>query len=84
MKIENFIQKRKHLIWYAKSHQRLSQGSVLEACLNYGDWNDFKTLLKILGPKKMASLFQKKLAQKRSNFSQKTANYFKFYFSKHA
>lgn len=82
--INTFIQKRPHLVWYTKNHENLSPDSVVEAVLNYGDWDDVQELTRILGMKETAAIFEKGLNQKRSNYRERTKEYFSRYFKKYA
>lgn len=84
MKLGEFIKKRPHLIWYTKNYDGLSAESIVEATLNYGDWDDVQTLIKILGMKKTATIFCKQAKQKRCNYHEKSKHYFSLYFKKHA
>jgi len=84
MTINNFIKKRPHLIWYTKNYDNLSEEAIVEAVLNYGNFNDFKKLIKIIGLKKIASIFRKQTKQKRSNYRPEIKNYFLLYFNKYA
>jgi len=72
------------LVWYVKDTARLSQSAVLEAVLNYGDFSDVKTLLKVIGTKKAAGIFRRQMKSRRHNYRPEIANYFKLYFQKHA
>jgi hypothetical protein len=87
MELQDFIQKRKYLVWYVKDPATLSPEAIVEATLNYGDWEDFKELIDILGIAKTALIFRKKSTKskmKRCNYSPKTINYFNLYFNKYA
>jgi len=84
MKLAEFIKKRPDLIWYTKNYDKLSAESIVEATLNYGDWSDVQTLIKILGMRKTAEIFKRKSHQKRSNYNPKVKHYFKLYFNAHA
>ncbi|MCK5510861.1 hypothetical protein KAI65_04975 [Candidatus Parcubacteria bacterium] len=86
MTIHDFIKKRKHLIWYVKNYDRLDAESIVEATLNYGDWDDVQTLIKIIGIKKMAKIFRKQINLRwgRCNYSPEVKNYFTLYFKKYA
>jgi len=86
MKIHDFIKKRKYLIWYVKDYDALDAEAIVEATLNYGDWDDVQTLIKILGIKKVASIFKKQTSFKsgRTNYDKKVTHYFKLYFNKYA
>ncbi|MDP1689539.1 MAG: hypothetical protein Q8L47_05460 [bacterium] len=84
MKINEFIKKRPHLIWYTKNYDKLSSESIVEATLNYGNWDDVQTLIKILGMKKTADIFRRQVKQKRCNYHKKSKHYFSIYFKQHA
>ncbi len=87
MTIHDFIKARKYLIWWVKDYDKLNAESIVEATLNYGDWDDFKLLVKILGMKKVARIFRAKSklsAMGRSNYSGKTKDFFARYFDKYA
>lgn len=83
-KIIDFIKKRPYLIWWVKNYERLSDEPIVEATLNYGDWDDVQTLIKILGIQRVAKIFRKQAKQKRCNYYPEVANYFTLYFNKHA
>lgn len=83
-KITDFIKKRPYLIWWVKNYERLNDEAIVEATLNYGDWDDVQLLFKILGIKNVAKIFQKQLKQKRNNYYPKSKNYFNLYFKQHA
>lgn len=86
-KLVSFIQKRKHLIWWVKDYQKLSPALIVEATLNYGNWEDVQELIKILGIKKTAKIFwgnSKPSPIGRQNYNKKTKHYFNLYFSKYA
>jgi hypothetical protein len=84
MTINEFIKKRPHLIWYTKNYDRLSKKSIVEHVLNYGSWQDVQEMIKILGIKKTADIFNKQILQKRINYDKKIMNYFKLYFARYA
>lgn len=84
MTINDFIKKRPYLIWYTKNYDNLSPDSIVEAVLNYGNWDDVQKMIKILGIKRTAKIFYKQARQKRCNYHKKAKNYFSLYFKKHA
>jgi len=87
MELKTFIRKRPHLIWYTKNYENLSPESIVEAVLNYGNWDDVQTLIKILGMKKVAKIFRKKSKPSkigRQNYRPEIINYFNLYFNKYA
>lgn len=81
---QKIINNKPHLIWHTKNYQNLSLESITEAVLNFGSWEDFQQLKKILGTKKLGDIYQKIRNKKRQNLKAITANYFDKYFHKHA
>ena len=76
-KIKNFIKKRRYLVWYVKDVEQLSDESIVEHTLNYGNWNDVQTLIKIMGIKKVAKIFRRKSKPSkmgRQNYEPKVIN----------
>lgn len=84
MTIHDFIKKRKYLIWYVKDYDALDEKAIIEATLNYGDWDDVQELIKIIGIKKMAEIFEEEAFHKRTNYRPEIRNYFSLYFHKYA
>jgi len=84
MNIHEFIKKRPYLVWYVKNLDKLSEDSIVEHVLNYGDWDDVQEMIKILGMKKTAKIFRKYAFRKRSNYHRKTRHYFDLYFNRYA
>lgn len=87
MTIHEFIKKRPYLIWYVKNLDKLSEESIVEHVLNYGDWDDVQEMIKILGMKKTAKIFRAKSKPSeigRQNYVKKTKYFFTLYFNKHA
>lgn len=62
MTIHEFIKERPYLVWYVKDLASLSEESIVEHVLNYGDWDDVQEMIKILGMGKTASIFMEKSA----------------------
>ena len=84
MTIHSFIAKRPYLVWYTRDFKHLSKEAVLEAVLNYGDFQDVKKILAMLNIKKAAKIFHKQIKRQRINYDPKIANYFSLYFKKYA
>ncbi len=82
--LQEFIKKKPYLVWYVKDLDGLNDESIVEHVLNYGDWEDVQEMIKILGVKKTAEIFNKQVNQRRVNYDTKILNYFKLYFSKYA
>ena len=87
MDIHDFIKKRKHLIWWVKDYDKLGPESIVEATLNYGDWDDVQTLIKIMGIKEVAKIFREKSQPSkigRQNYHPDIKHYFNLYFDRYA
>lgn len=87
MTIHDFIKGRRHLIWYVSDYDALDAEAIVEATLNYGDWDDVKILIDILGVEEVARIFRvksKPSAIGRTNYRPEVANYFTLYFAKYA
>ena len=81
---QEFIKKRPYLIWYVKDPFKLNDESIVEHVLNYGNWDDVQKIIRILGIKKTAKIFNKQICQKRVNYDKKIVNFFKLYFARYA
>jgi hypothetical protein len=81
-----FISKRKGLIWYVRDLRALDETSVVEHTLNYGNWEDFKELVRIMGIDEVARIFRKQMVtgRQRGNYHIKTRHYFEKYFERYA
>ncbi len=84
MTIQKFIKTRPYLIWHVRNFEALSEEAVVEAVLNYGDFDDVKKTISILGLKRVAKIFKKQLARRRVNYDPKIINYFRLYFKRYA
>ncbi len=84
MSIKSFIKDRPYLIWYTKNYDNLSDEAIVEAVLNYGDFKDVKEITNIMGIKRIAEIFRKKITEKRCNLRPEIKNYFSLYFNKYA
>ncbi|MCL4392522.1 hypothetical protein M1145_00040 [Patescibacteria group bacterium] len=84
MEIIDFIKTRPYLVWYSKSYHTMSEGVIIESVLNYGSWEDFQELVKILGIKKIALIFRQSISLERCNYRPEVKNYFTLYFNRYA
>lgn len=84
MSIGDFVKKRKHLFWSTKNYDGLSNGAVIETILNYGDMDDVRELIALLGIKEVSRIFYENTNRARINYSPKVVNYFSLFFKKYA
>jgi len=84
--LHQFIKARKYLIWWVSDLKNLGEESIVEATLNYGNWDDVQELIRILGMKKVAKIFRdrSKLSKMgRQNYRPEVKYYFTLYFNKY-
>jgi hypothetical protein len=85
--LADFIEARRELVWYVKDPRKLDDDAVVEAVLNYGDWDDVQEMIRIMGIENAAAAFYRSSKPdkfQRTNYHPKTTNYFNFYFEKYA
>ncbi len=80
--VRNLVKEKPYLSWYTKADD-LSYESVLESVLNYGSWEDYIHLEKILGIEEVRALFEKITSKKRVNLRPQTVEYYRKYFQKY-
>ncbi len=84
MTICGFVKKRKHLFWSTKNYDGLSEEAVIEGILNYGDMDDVKELISLLGIQEVSKIFHEQINRPRINYRPEIKNYFQLYFQKYA
>jgi hypothetical protein len=87
LQLREFIKKRPYFIWYTGNYDALSAPSIIEATLNYGDWEDVQELIGIMGIHQVADIFRAKSALSgadRQNYFPEVKHYFTLYFNKYA
>lgn len=83
MTVNSIIKNKPYLAWYVRDPEKLSEESVLEHILNYGNWDDVQLFIKIKGVNETTALFNKSLKNKRTNYTPAIQSYFLRYFSHH-
>ena len=84
MDFRDIIRNNPGLIWYSKNYDGFDEESVVEAVLNYGNWDEFIELKKTLGTEKLAEIFRVNAFRERTNYRDDVRQYFTLYFDKHA
>ena len=82
--LKTLFKRKPFLAWDIRDINTLSEKSMLEHILNYGDWSDVLEAEQALGISKMKILFEKIKRNNRVNLKPRTINYFEKYFAKHA
>jgi hypothetical protein len=84
--IKVFIQKHSKLFWYTPMDKKeeISNEFLLETILNYGDLDEIKQLINIIGLKQTATLFFSIEGRKKLNYYPEIYNFFSLVFKKYA
>lgn len=82
MTVADIIKNKPYLAWYVKNPNSLSEESILEHVLNYGNWDDVQNFIKIAGFEKTRVLFNQTLKKKRTNYAPQIKSYFIHYFNR--
>ncbi len=82
MRASDIIKNKPYLAWYVKDPEKMSERSILEHILNYGNWEDVQEIINTLELQKCRRLFYKSLKNKRNNYSDEIKAYFIRYFAK--
>ncbi|MBU1322775.1 hypothetical protein KKE48_05250 [Patescibacteria group bacterium] len=80
----DWLDKHKTLWWWVADVAKLSDESILEGVMNYGDWTDFLQLKKWWGLPKIRQLFEKMTSQRRINLRPPARTLFNDYLIAHA
>lgn len=84
MQLQEFIATRPYLAWSTRDVRGLSTAAIVESVLNYGDFDDVKKLIAIVGRQKTARIFRAQVRRRRHNYRPEIVHYFKLYFQRHA
>ena len=68
MNLGDFGQKKKVFILVNENYDGLSSAVVVEGVLNYGDMNDVRELITLLGIKEVAKIFRENTNRPRINY----------------
>ncbi len=85
-KTKQLIQENKHLFWWVPENEKedLSDESLVEAILSYGNVGSIKKLFDLFGIETVARIFREQISKKRVNYKPRTIHYFNLYFDEHA
>ena len=84
--VKKYIDDHQHLFWYspAPKSETVSDELLVETLLNYGTLEQVRDLFKVMGLKKVASVFDGMTGRKKLNYYPEIHNYFSLYFKKYA
>jgi len=84
--IKAFIRQNSNLFWYTPDDKKedISLEFLVETILNYGDMNNIKALIRIIGIKEIAQIFFGVEGRKKLNYYPEIYNFFSLLFSRYA
>ncbi|MCX6817109.1 MAG: hypothetical protein NTZ93_04565 [Candidatus Beckwithbacteria bacterium] len=82
--LASWLDEHRGLWWWVADVTKLSDESILEGVMNYGDWADFLQLKKWWGLDKIRLLFEKMTTQRRVNLRPPVRVLFNDYLTFHA
>ena len=77
---KDIISQYGYLFWWVKQKEALSDESVVETLLCFGNEEQVKALFDWLGIKHVAEIFKKQIQQKRMNYPERTRHFFTLLF----
>lgn len=81
--VVNILKKNPGLTWWVKDKEALNLRAATEAILNYGEWDECKTLFRSAGIQTVKKIFEYEL-KGRNDYDDQVAHFFKLYFKRHA
>jgi hypothetical protein len=84
--IKAFIKENEHLFWYTPKDKKedISQELLVETILNYGDLNEVKKLIQIIGKEQLGTIFFNLQGRKKLNYYPEIYHFFSLVFKKYA
>lgn len=84
--IKAFIRENSHLFWYTPEDKKedISLEFLVETILNYGDIDDIKKIISVIGIKEISKIFLGAEGRKKMNYYPDIYNYFLLYFKRYA
>lgn len=78
---DQLVKTRHHLWWWVGDKENLSEESVVQGVLAYGDMNDVKLLLQMIGKERVKEIFLTQISRPRHNYRPQTVHFFAKVFS---
>lgn len=84
--IKEFIHNHSNLFWYTPGNKKedISLELLVETILNYGNMDEVKALIKIMGIKEISQIFFGAKGRKKLNYYPEIYNFFSLYFTRYA
>ncbi len=84
--IKEFIRQHSNLFWYTPEDKKeeISPEFLVETILNYGDINDVRNLIQIMGVEQLTTVFYSIQGRKKLNYYPEIYNFFSILIQKYA
>jgi hypothetical protein len=84
--VKAFIRENRNLFWYTPEDMKedISPEFLVETILNYGDLENIRKLIRILGLKETTEIFFSARGRKKMNYYPEIYNFFSLLFSRYA
>jgi hypothetical protein len=84
--LKQFIRDHSALFWSIPEDKKeeISEAVLVEYILNYGTLADCRELIRLMGIKRIAGVFQKVDGRQKMNYFPEIYNFFSLYFARHA
>lgn len=84
--IKQFIREHSALFWYTPEDKKeeISNEFLVETILNYGDINDVRMLMKIIGMERLSEIFSGLQGRKKLNYYPEIYHFFSLLIQKYA
>ncbi|MDD4191354.1 MAG: hypothetical protein PHI28_08485 [Mangrovibacterium sp.] len=85
-KIKQFIREHGNLFWYIPEDKKedISKELMVETILNYGDMDDVKQLIRVMGMEQLSNIFFNVQGRKKMNYYPEIYHFFSLLFNKYA
>lgn len=83
---ENYIRQHSALFWYTPTDkkQEISDALLVETILNYGTLEDYRSLLSVLTPQRVAEVFFSATERQKKNYYPEIYHYFSLLLAQYA
>lgn len=83
---ENYIRQHAALFWYTPTDkkQEISDALLVETILNYGTLEDYRSLLSVLTPQRVAEVFFSATERQKKNYYPEIYHYFSLLLAQYA
>ena len=84
--IKQFIREHRNLFWYTPGNKKeeISDEFLVETILNYGNLDDIRRLIDIMGIEQLSAIFFSMQGRKKLNYYPEIHHFFSLFFKRYA